>query len=243
MGLPGRLVYQAYQYFWSGFDWLYPPRCAGCGKAGKRWCDHCMASVQVITPPVCPICGEKQSADQVCARCALSAHSYVAVRSWAAYAGPLRKAIQRLKYHRDVAVGEILSRPMLACLKNLGWSFDMIVPVPVSLARLAERGYNQVSLLARPIALGLERPYYYLALKKERETRSQVGLPAKERQVNVQGAFGADRKVVKGKTVLVIDDIATTGSTLEECARALVKAGADQVYGFTLARSMVLDQS
>ena len=242
MGLPGRLVYQAYQCFWSGFDWLYPPQCAGCGMAGKRWCDHCMESVQVINPPICPICGEKQSVEQVCVKCAQLVHSYAAVRSWAAYAGPLRKAIQRLKYHRDIAVGEILSRPMLAYLKKLDWTFDMVVPVPVSLARLAERGYNQVSLLARPIALGLERPYHSHALTKEFETRSQVGLTAKERQENVRGAFLADPKVVNGKSVLVIDDIATTGSTLEECAHALVKAGARQAYGFTLARSMILDQ-
>jgi competence protein ComFC len=241
MGLPGRLVYQAYQNFWSGFDWLYPPRCAGCGQAGKRWCDHCMESVQVITPPVCPICGEKQQNDQVCARCVRSAPAYTAMRSWAAYAGPLRKAIQRVKFHRDIAMGEILSRPMVAYLKKLDWQFEMVLPVPISLARLAERGYNQVSLLARPIALGLERSYHSHALIKERETRSQVGLSAKERRENVRGAFRADSRVVNGKTVLVIDDITTTGSTLEECAQALVQAGARQVYGLTLARSMFMD--
>lgn len=200
-----------------------------------------MASAQLVSPPLCPICGEKQPEEQVCARCATTAPAYTALRSWAAYAGPLRSAIQRLKYHRDIAMGEILSRPMIACLRRLNWPFEMILPVPISLARLAERGYNQVSLLARPIALGLERPYHSRALTKERETRSQVGLSAKERQENVRGAFWADRKVVNGKSVLVIDDITTTGSTLEECARALVKAGARQVFGFTLARSMFGD--
>jgi ComF family protein len=201
-----------------------------------------MANVQLLTPPICPICGEKQPKEQVCTRCAAEVPSFTALRSWAAYAGPLRKAIQRLKYHRDIAMGEILSRPMIAELRKLDWQFEMVLPVPISLARLAERGYNQVSLLARPIALGLERPYHSRALTKERETRSQVGLSAKERQENVRGAFRADRSVVNGKSVLVIDDITTTGSTLEACARALVKAGAHQVYGFTLARSMFVDQ-
>ena len=220
MSIPGRLVYQAYQSFWSGFDWLYPPQCGGCGRTGKRWCDHCLESVQLITPPVCPICGEKQSLGKVCQGCAESPPSYVALRSWAAYTGPLRHAIQRLKYHRDIAMGEILARPWVMYLGILNWPVDLVIPVPASLARLAERGYNQVSLLARPIGLGLELPYRPHALVKVRETRSQVGLSAKERQENVRGVFRADQQIVKGKSVLVVDDVTTTGSTLEECAQA-----------------------
>ena len=238
MSIPGRLVYQAYQSFWSGFDWLYPPQCGGCGRTGKRWCDHCLESVQLITPPVCPICGEKQSLEKVCQGCAESPSSYVALRSWAAYTGPLRHAIQRLKYHRDIAMGEILARPLVIYLGILNWPVDLVIPVPASLARLAERGYNQVSLLARPIGLGLELPYRPHALVKVRETRSQVGLSAKERQENVRGVFRADQQIVKGKSVLVVDDVTTTGSTLEECAQALVRVGARQVYGLTLARSV-----
>ena len=238
MSLPGRLVYQAYQSFWSGFDWLYPPQCGGCGRTGKRWCDHCLESVQLITPPVCPICGEKQSLEKVCQGCAESPPSYVGLRSWAAYTGPLRQAIQRLKYHRDIAMGEILARPLVMYLGILNWPVDLVIPVPASLARLAERGYNQVSLLARPIGLGLELPYRPHALVKVRETRSQVGLSAKERQENVRGVFRADQQIVKGKSVLVVDDVTTTGSTLEECAQALVRVGARQVYGLTLARSV-----
>jgi ComF family protein len=198
--------------------------------------------VQVIASPVCPLCGKQQQNEQLCARCAHSTPAYTALRSWAAYTGPLRKAIQRLKYHRDIAMGEVLSRPMIACLKMLGWQFEMILPVPISLARFAERGYNQVSLLARPISLGLELPYRSRALMKERETPSQVGLSAKERQENVRGAFRADPSVVSGVSVVVIDDVTTTGSTLEECAKALVKAGARQVFGLTLARSIFFDQ-
>ena len=239
MSVPGRLVYQAYQSFWSGFDWLYPPQCGGCGKAGKRWCGDCIGSVQLIIPPVCPICGKKQKANKVCEDCAGASHAYTAIRSWAAYQGPLRRAIQRLKYHRDIAMGEILARPLVGFLGKLAWHVDLIAPVPASLARLKERGYNQVSLLARPLGLGLELPYLPNALLKVRDTRTQVGLSAKERQENVRGVFRADQRLVKDRTVLVVDDVTTTGSTLEECAQALKGAGACQVYGLTLARSMI----
>jgi competence protein ComFC len=237
MSEPGRLVYRAYQSFWSGFDWLFPPRCGGCGKEGKRWCDLCAESVQLITSPVCPICGGKQSVEKMCEGCISTPPSYVALRSWAAYAGPLRQAILRLKFQRDIAMGEILSRPLVTCLGKLNWPVDLVVPVPASLARLKKRGYNQVSLLARPVGLGLNIPYRSQALRKVRETRSQVGLTAEERRLNVKDVFQAEQRTVKGRTVLVVDDITTTGSTIEECAKALCRAGARQVYGLTLARS------
>ena len=238
MGIVNRLVYQAYQSFWSGFDWLYPPQCGGCGKAGKRWCDECVGKVERITPPICPICGKKQRTEMVCDQCASEPPSFVALRSWAVYLGPLRRAIQRLKYQRDVAMGEILARPLVDLLKNMNWSIDLIVPVPISLARLKERGYNQVSLLARPISLGLELPYRARALLRVRETQSQVGLSAEERRLNVKGVFQAEPRLVTGKSVLVVDDIMTTGSTMNECSLALMRSGARQVFGVTLARSM-----
>jgi len=237
MSEPGRLVYRAYQSFWSGFDWLFPPRCGGCGKEGKRWCDPCAESVQLITSPVCPICGGKQSVEKMCEGCISTPRSYVALRSWAAYTGPLRQAILRLKYHRDIAMGEILARPLVMSLEKLNWPVDIVVPVPASLARLKERGYNQVSLLARPVGLGLNIPYRSQALRKVVETRSQVGLTADERRLNVKDVFQAEQRTVKGRTILVVDDITTTGSTIEECAKALCRAGARQVYGMTLARS------
>jgi competence protein ComFC len=237
MSEPGRLVYKAYQSFWSGFDWLFPPQCGGCGKEGGRWCNQCVESVQLITPPVCPVCGVKQQVEKICEDFIASPHSFTALRSWASYSGPLRQAILRLKYHRDIAMGDILARPMVAMLKKINWPVDTVIPVPVSLARLKERGYNQVSLLARPISLGWQIPYRSQALRKVRETRSQVGLSAEERRQNVKDVFSAESKFVMGRTVLVIDDLTKTGSTIEECSKALCRAGARQVYGLTLARS------
>jgi predicted amidophosphoribosyltransferase len=106
-------------------------------------------------------------------------------------------------------MGEILARPLVTFLENLNWPIDFLVPVPASLVRMKERGYNQVSLLARPIGFGLHLPYRSQALWKVRENRSQVGLTAEERYQNVKDIFQAEPRFVRGKTILVVDDITT----------------------------------
>jgi ComF family protein len=120
----------------------------------------------------------------------------------------------------------------------LGWNVDLIVPIPLGRERMKERGYNQADLLARPLALATGRPYSTQAVRRERETATQVGLGVKERRENVSGAFRGDRRLVSGRTVLVVDDVATTGATISACANALTAAGAIGVYGLTLARAV-----
>jgi ComF family protein len=163
------------------------------------------------------------------------------LRSWAIFGDRLRQAIHRLKYKGDLALGDVLSRPMIDSLRQWKWQVDLVTPVPIGLARLAERGYNQAALLARPIAWGLGWPYHSDGLYRVRETRSQVGLSLDERQQNVKDAFRARSKYVAGKSVLVVDDVTTSGATLKACAAALLEAGADQVYGLTLARTAMED--
>jgi ComF family protein len=123
-------------------------------------------------------------------------------------------------------------------LKNLAWQIDVIIPVPLGVARQKERGYNQAALIARPVALGTGRSYRPKALSRVRETKTQVGLSIEERRKNVGGAFKAERQRVVDKNVLLIDDVLTTGSTMEACAAALIEAGAGKVYGLTLARAL-----
>jgi ComF family protein len=137
-----------------------------------------------------------------------------------------------------VALGEILARPMIDCLSQTIWKVDMVVPVPISLSRRAERGYNQAALLARPISLRFGLKYCPQALIKSRETRSQVGLTVEERQSNVHGAFVAGKRIVEGKNILVVDDVTTSGATLNACGQALQMAGANEVYCLTLARAL-----
>ena len=112
------------------------------------------------------------------------------------------------------------------------------MPVPLGRKRLAERGYNQVNLIARPLSTALRIPYAPDALRRCQETRSQVGLTRTERRQNVRNAFRADQRRVVGCVVLVMDDIATTGSTLSSCAEALYGAGARDVFAYTVSRAM-----
>ncbi len=238
--LPGNLAYRAYKSIWVAEDWLFPPNCGGCGLPGSRWCEQCSQKTLEIDQPICTICGDisVNFSGGLCSKCQASKPLYSAHRSHTSFTGSMREAIHKLKYQRDIGLGEALSRPMITSLLKLNWSLDIITSVPLGLARLEERGYNQATLLARPIALCLNVPFSSRALIRTRETRSQVGLTLSERQENMADAFQANSKLVEGKSVLVVDDVATSGATLNACAKALLDEGALKVYGFSLARAV-----
>ncbi len=249
-----RPAYLLYHNLWSALDWLFPPTCGGCKRPGLRWCDGCQQQVIRITGPVCERCGEPlawhaslpeyESAagprSTLCPKCQARPPEYQALRSFAEFGGPIREALHRLKYQRDIGIGEALSKHLIELYNQLKWGIDVVTPVPLSAKRARERGFNQSGLLARPLAYAVQKPYQPNALKRSRDTRSQVGLGADERQQNVEGAFTANAALVKEKVVLVIDDVMTTGSTINACTQALRKAGASAVYGLTLARAVFL---
>lgn len=235
-----RPVFHLYHLFWSAVDWLYPPYCAGCEKPGSRWCGDCDSQVQTLATNLCPICGIPQKGTEVCASCRRNPPAFRALRSWAVYSGPVRKAVHRLKYRGDLGLAEPLAERMRAVLLAQKWEVQLITNVPLGYQRKQERGYNQARELAWPIATALRLPYASQALNRVRETRTQVGLSAEERMANVDGAFSADPAKVNGKSILLVDDVATTGSTLNACARALRNAGAKEVYALSLARAVRL---
>ena len=150
----------------------------------------------------------------------------------------MQEALHRLKYRRDIGLGEALSIQMSGFVKQLGWPVDMLIPIPLGKKRLKERGYNQVAMVAVPLSMQLGYEYYPNALVRARETRSQVGLSAVERHENVQGAFFAESQRVSGHTVLLMDDVSTTGATLSSAAEALYTSGARDVYAITIARAL-----
>lgn len=237
--MPRRLAYQLYHFFWTSLDWLYPPACGGCDQRGERWCKSCQQSVQTISVPLCPHCGQSQPNGEICTRCQTTTPHYQALRSWAVFQGKIRNALHRLKYHRDVGLGEALARPLSEYFRQLEWQVDLVVPVPLGANRMAERGYNQATLLARPLAWANNLSFHAKALWRTRETRSQVGLSAISRQENVAGAFQAKPGFVRDRNVLVVDDVTTSGATLDSCACALLAAGARTIYGLTLARAVL----
>jgi competence protein ComFC len=238
---PARPVYRLHQWLWSGIDLLYPPQCGGCGRKGDRWCVDCRSKAQLIQPPICNRCGQGLESGNQCVRCRKSPPNFVALRSWAGFTGPVRTALHQLKYRRDIALGERLAEPLSELYVAQEWSVDFVAPVPLGIARLKERGYNQAALIARPLALACGLPYESHALERTRETRSQVGLSLDERKINVANAFKAKSATVSSKNVLLVDDVATSSATLDACSRALLKAGATQVYCLTLARALYLN--
>ncbi len=164
-------------------------------------------------------------------------------RAWAPMTGIVRKAVHRLKYRRDLALAETLAGELLSLVQALGWQVDAVVPVPLGQARYRARGYNQAALLAFPLALGLGVPYDGKALARVRETRSQVNLSAEARRRNVARAFGVvQAQAVRGKVVLLVDDVMTTGATLDAAATALKAVGARQVFAVTVARAVLRSQ-
>lgn len=160
------------------------------------------------------------------------------MRSWAVFDSPIQKGLHTMKYKGNLPLGEALALQMVEFVKTLHWDVDLLIPVPLGKKRMQERGYNQVALVAQPLAHQTGIDYLPQALWKARETRSQVGLNASQRQKNVQDAYQADHQSVARKSILLMDDVSTTGSTISACTEALLSAGAREVYGITIARAL-----
>jgi len=218
---------------------MFPPCCAGCGEWGERYCKTCFANTKTINTHICQICGEPIGLESgsMCDRCKTTEIYFTAVRSWALFDDPLKFAIHKLKYQRNIGLGEVLAAPLARLLFDNYWGIDLITAIPLDMDRKKERGFNQSVLLARPLSWISNIPFYENAVTRSRNTRSQVGLSRDERKENMSGAFRSDTKIVKGKSILVIDDVITTGSTINACSKALIESGVKKVYGMTLARS------
>jgi ComF family protein len=160
------------------------------------------------------------------------------MRSWAVFDSPVQNALHTIKYRRNVGLADSIANQMVEFVRSLYWNIDAVIPVPLGRKRLKERGYNQVGLVARPLSYELDLEYAPQALWKSRETRSQVGLTVSQRGENVLNAYQADPSVVKRKSILLMDDVATTGSTISACTDALLSAGACEIFALTIARAL-----
>lgn len=229
-------------------DLLYPPRCEACGRLRRDpLCQECRAQVELVKRPLCEICGEsfdpRAQAAPRCQRCRSSRKPFSIARSAAHYHGPLADAIRRFKYHGQIVLGKPLGSIMLEALAGAAsdldpTTLDVVCPVPLHASRQRERGFNQSQLLAGEISEAIGKPVRSL-LERTRATAPQVDLPARSRAGNVRGAFAPKGQTeIARQTVLLIDDLFTTGATLTECARALRRAGAAEVRVFTLARPL-----
>ncbi len=220
------------------------PACASCGTALDEptrgpVCGRCWHGVVEFTPPLCMQCGDPLPSWRVisveasrCARCRRRSSALSCIRSIGDYDGSLRAIVHALKYggRRSLAVS-LAERMRLSCRDALA-AADVVVPVPLHRRRQRARGFNQAEELARRLG-----PPVCLALKRVRPTPSQTDLPAAQRHKNVRGAFRLRwRANVKGLRVVLVDDVCTTGATLEACAAVLRSAGARDVRAVTAAR-------
>ncbi|HEX9331653.1 MAG TPA: ComF family protein [Anaerolineales bacterium] len=230
--------YRLYRLTWSGLDLLFPPMCGGCAKVGWRWCPDCQARVPFINRPFCEKCGIPTKHTDTCEKCNSNPPAYRMMRSWAVFDSPIQNGLHTIKYRRNIGLGESIAMQMVDFTRALSWPVEILIPVPLGKERLKVRGYNQVGLVARPLAYQMGWKYEPHALWKTRETRSQVGLTVSQRRENVQNAYQADAKVVKRRSILIMDDVATTGSTISASTEALLSAGAQEVYILTIARAL-----
>ncbi len=222
-------------------DWIYPPACSGCDIPGVRYCPTCQNNMVLLNSKLCQQCGQPlfSSTHNVCASCQENPPSFNQIRSLAIYDGSIRNAILKMKFKQDFGISEYLGEKLAHLFSQLNWTIDMIIPVPLSIKRQKERGFNQSFRLSIPIALHTGIPIISSALTRNINTQSQAELPKEDRQINVLNAFSSDSKIVKDKSVLIVDDIATTSSTINACSVALIKKGAKDVFGITVARAVL----
>ena len=214
---------------------VFPIYCAECGREGGIICHLCVDDLKQLSPPYCRVCAAP-GVDGICRWCLENPREFESLRSPYRFEGPVRDAIHALKYRRVRAASETLGGLMTQHLKRNAVRNDMLVPVPLHPSRLRSRGYNQSALLARHIGKSLHLPVREDVLVRVRNARPQVETQTQvERRTNVSGNFACDADL-SGLTVLLLDDVATTGSTLSECASVLKDAGALKVYALTLAR-------
>ncbi|HXG41291.1 MAG TPA: ComF family protein [Dehalococcoidia bacterium] len=215
-------------------DTLFPVHCLGCGEEGQLLCPPCLQAAPRAVPPRCPICWQRWPGESPCRHCVRQRPAYEAVRSAFAYDGAVREAVHCLKFRGISALAAVMAVPMAQLLAAWAPPADALVPVPLPWLRERYRGYDQAHLLAREMGRALGLPVLTGALARA-WTRPQASLSGDERRRNVGNAF-RPRRPLHGLRLVLVDDVATTGATLDACARALLQAGARGVWAVTFAR-------
>jgi competence protein ComFC len=218
-------------------DVLFPPRCVGCGEQGAFLCPACVEAMPRALPPRCPLCWQPQQRGETCGRCSQARPAFAGARTLYLFQGPVREAVHALKYNHLSALARPMAAQMAAYLEVEALPVDIVVPVPLFGRRQRLRGYNQSALLAREVGRLLGLPLAEGGLARRRDTPPQArSVDADARRRNVAGAFAGDRRQMEGRHVLLVDDVMTTGATLDACAQALCQAGAASVWALTFAR-------
>lgn len=229
-------------------DIIYPraATCIACHRECETYnrygfCHTCFENLPFIEEPRCSVCGRHQEGAHRCSECEDVDHVFTQAISVFEYEPPISDIIHKFKYRSYTGLAEPMAMLMIEAIENMGWVFDSIIPVPLHAKRLQLRGYNQASYLAHSMGKligGIE--VLDTALVRRRNTPSQIGMDRVGRMWNLYNAFEVrNRSLIEGKTILLVDDVLTTGSTVDNCSSALLKAGAKAVYVSTFAVSVL----
>ena len=223
----------------AALDFIFPPYCVGCGREGAFICPVCRQSLPRIIPPVCPRCGRPHSSGVLCPDCIRWQADIDGIRSPFRFEGVMREAIHQLKYQNLRALAAPLARMLQEYLIASPLDIDVLVPVPLHRKRLRERGYNQTSLLAKELGKLINTPVVDDVLVRQRHTPPQARTATiEERTHNIADAFACRGNGLRGRRVLLLDDVATSGTTLDACATVLKANGVDSVWGLVMAREI-----
>jgi ComF family protein len=231
-------------------DILFPPRCHFCKEFipeadDLHLCARCLGACGLIRSPLCKRCGvpffTDVGEDHLCGRCIDRPPPFASARAAALFEGPVRELIHRLKYNRRVhhrrPLALLAVRRLTQFVAESG--ADLVIPVPLHVKRLRQRGFNQAVLLGEIVAREWGLPLMRRNMLRIRWTEPQINLSVAERAANVRGAFSIiEPLLIRDRRIILVDDVYTTGSTVSECSRVLSDAGASEVFVVTIARAM-----
>ena len=219
---------------------LLPQDCFLCGAAAGNGllCTDCGAGLPRLPVPCCPVCALPTPAGETCGACLKQAPHFDATRACFSYHFPVDCLVQALKYQHRLVVAGFLAQAMLEIQTPSKFPpADLLLALPLSEQRLRQRGFNQAREIARPLAARLGLPLLLDGYRRAMDTAPQASLPWKERHRNIRGAFECALDLT-GKAVIVVDDVMTSGATLDEFARTLKKHGATSVSNWVAARAL-----
>lgn len=232
---------------------IYPHKCPSCKKIvdAEGFCSSCWKKLIFIEKPYCTVCGKPlditTSMGLVCGSCIRKKYYFDRTFCVFAYNDTIARAIFEFKFYRKTFLSKFFTKLLANKIKDCRENIDFITCVPMHIKRLRQRGYNQSLLLVKDLSDMINVPYIPDLLIKIKHTKAQVQLNHKHRKTNLKSAFELNNKyvnVVKGKNILVVDDVFTTGSTVNECAKALKQQGdVARVFVLTLARALRSEQN
>ena len=223
----------------AGFEQILPAQpCVLCGSMSHDglWCNSCDAALPYLNAPHCPVCALPTPSGEVCGHCLTHPPLFGSTTAIFGYAFPLDKLIQGMKYGEQLALAHAFAKKMLQRIDKSNFP-DYVIAMPLHPAKLRERGFNQSLLLATTVARELKLKLLPNACRRVRDTPPQSALPWKERKKNVRNAFSCDRDLA-GKRVALVDDVLTTGASLNALAEAVSKKGAIEISAWVVARTI-----